>query len=345
MGIRGLNTCIQTVCPSSITHVNWTSLNNKRIGVDIQCFLYRAIANQLCPLKILAEQIVNFRKLNLTPIYVFDGKPPTEKSAVVTKRKTERTNATELCAKLRSSLESITDAKQREKILNQIKELESKNPSISYETKNEIKQFLYASGTLFVTAISEADSLLAYLFKRDIVDLIATFDLDLIPRGTHIIVPTNINNPPGSQWLYYDYNTIIKGLGLTETRFVELCVLMGSDYTQELAIVPWVIAHSSIRAGLSLRTIWERHTFCNWRKINPTNSTDIDLLKLTKAMHLLLGTNDTLETLVEHDQRDKLTNISKNNEQQALCKFKKLYDSWPDEWWSYLGITEIHTPV
>lgn len=338
MGIRGLNTCLHTTTPSSIKNVDWATLESKRVGVDIQCFLYRAISNQLCPLKIIAEQICCFRKQHITPIYVFDGKPPTEKTTVVSKRKTDRNTAVEMCKKLRLTLESTIDLDERSSLLRQISIIESKNPSISYETKNMIKQFLYATGVLFVTATSEADGLLAYLYKRNHIDVVATFDFDLIPRGANIIIPNNISNPPGTQWSYYDYSAIKKGLGLNDSQFIDLCVLMGSDYTPELTIVPWASALSSIRSGLSIRTIWERHTFSSWRRIDNTQNTNDDLLKLAKAKEILLGLTDTFESLLEQEQIDKFTNMVKIDEQVALRGFKKLNSTWPETWWINLGL-------
>lgn len=341
MGIRGLNTCLHTSTPSSITNVDWAVLNNKRVGVDIQCFLYRAIATQLCPLKIIAEQIVKFRKLGITPVYVFDGKPPAEKNTVVSKRRTDRNAAAEMCKKLRLTLESIMDDDARSTLLKQITEIEAKNPSITYETKNEIKKFLYATGALFVTAVSEADGLLAYLFKRGLIDIVATFDFDLIPRGTNVMIPSNIANPPGTQWSYYDFANIKKGLRLDDSQFIDLCVLMGSDYTPDLAIVPWAIALNSIRSGLSMRTIWERHTFSSWRRVNTSNTTDEDLLKLAKAKEILLGLTDTFESLLEQEQIDKFTNIVKIDEQASLQEFKKLNSSWDEDWWTPLGLIAV----
>jgi flap endonuclease-1 len=338
MGIRGLNTCIQTIAPNSIQNIDWKSLEYKRIGIDIQCFIYRAIANKLDPLVIIAEQIVNFRKLNITPIYIFDGKPPVEKDIVVSKRRTERNNALEMCKNLRDNLEKEVDSNVRYNLLQQICELEAKFPSISYERKNEIKKFMYAVGVLFVTAISEADNLLAYLYKRRIIDVVATFDLDFLPRGTDIIVPKNIKHPPGTNWSYYDYSLIETLLGLNNSQFIDLCVLMGSDYTSELTIVPWNTALNSIKSGYSMRNIWERHTFSNWRRIDKNNNTDDDLLKLKKAKDILMGIDDSFETLLEPEQILKFTNNSENNEQDTMMEFKKKYSHWNIEWWPLLGL-------
>ena len=338
MGIRGLNTCLQTSATSSIKNVDWSSFSSKRIGVDIQCFLYRAIANQLCPLTVIAEQIVKFRQNNITPIYVFDGKPPVEKDTVIIKRRTDRNAALELCKKLRQDLEKTTDSILKESLLKQIQDLESKNPSISFESKNEIKKFMYTVGVLFVNATSEADSLLAYLFKRGIIDAVATFDLDLLPRGTNVMVPKNIKNSPGTAWSYYDYSVIKRSLCLNDSQFVELCVLMGSDYTPDLAIVPWSTALNSIRSGISLRNIWERHTFSSWRRVDTVNTTDIDMKKLLRAKNLLLGIDDVLETLLEPDQIAKIAKVELNNEEDSFVEFKKLYSTWDNDWWHWLGM-------
>jgi len=335
MGIRGLNTCISRTVSEHVKPVIWKSLKKGRLGIDINCFLYRALASHLSPLKIIAEQIVKFKQLGITPIYVFDGRPPLEKDLVVVKRKADRLEALALKDKLKGSLLLATDEKQRDSLLKQIHDLESLNPVLTYEVRDEIKKFFYATGTMFVTALAEADSLLAYWYKRGVIDGVVSFDLDFLPRGSVLLVPKQIDQAPGDSWLYYDPVFIRRGLRLNEIEFVDFCVLLGSDYTPNLPIVPWKTALHSIQSKESISAIWARHTFSNWRRTDSKNNMVSDLELLLKARDILLGSDERPDTLMEDCQWAKWNGGSKK-EPALLKEFSITYSDWPASWWSSL---------
>jgi 5'-3' exonuclease len=332
MGIRGLHICIKKTIPDVITPVVWSSYSNSRIGIDIQCFLYRAISRGESPLKVIAEQIVYFRKHNINVIYVFDGKPPTEKDGVNDKRFIERKEAIDKCASLRQLLEIENDRLKREILEKEIHDLEMKYPSLSYEVKDEVKKFLFATGTMFICANCEADTLLAYWFRRNIIDAVASYDYDFIARGCLLLVPKNTD---WDQWDVYNPITIRKSLGLSESRFMDLCVLMGSDYTPGLPIVPWKSALHALQHGDSIDVIWARHTFSNWRQIDMKKKLQLEVDVLTKAKRILGGEDDIPEAMMESIQWEKWNAGSKDSEPASLNEFKKTYSNWNTEWWQH----------
>jgi flap endonuclease-1 len=336
MGIRGLNTCITRTTPGSIKSVRWADFMDSVIGIDITCFLYRAISSHINPVDVIAEQIVKFKSLKIKPIYVFDGKAPSEKDSVVIKRRNERADALELCSKLKESLKNESDVEIIKELQRKINEIEEKNPVLTYEIKDEIKRFLYITGTTFVTASGEADSLLAYMFKRDIIDAVISLDLDFIARGALLLVPKNIHVSPGETWNQYDPILIRNGLRLSETRFLDLCVLIGSDYTPELAIVPWKTALKSLLSNESITDIWSRHTFCNWRKTDTNIMLINDVIKLNKAKVILSGENDNAENLLDSEQWQRCF-VSAAAEPEGLVKLKKTYAHWDSSWWAALS--------
>lgn len=331
MGIRGLNTCINRTIPEQVKPVIWKLLKKSRLGIDINCFLYRALASHLCPVKVIAEQLANFRKHGISPVYVFDGKAPSEKDLVILKRKTDRRDALTLKTRLQEALLVEDDLKIRESISKQIHDLEAQNPVLTYEVRDEIKKLLYATGTMFVTALAEADSLLAYWNKRGIIDAVLSFDLDFLARGSVLLVPSKIEETVGGTWSYYDPLAIRRGLGLSESEFVDFCVLLGSDYTPNLPIVPWKMALLSIQCKESLSSIWARHTFSNWRRADSNDSMDSDLLLLLKAKTILQGNDENPETLMDKSQWLKWTTVCKN-EPVLLKEFQTQYSDWPNEW-------------
>lgn len=332
MGIRGLHTCLVKTTPDCIQTVDWSEWSGKRLGIDIQCFLYRAIANHMSPLKVIANQIAHFKQLNITPVYVFDGKAPTEKDTVMQKRRSDRHDANEMCESLRQSLIHETNPEIRESVSVKIRDLESQFPTLTYEIKDEVKKFLYATGTMFICPSCEADTILAYWFRRSVLDAIISFDLDFLPRQSRLLVPNHISSL--NSWSDYNPVDICRALRMSQLQFVEFCALLGSDYTPELPIVPWKSALHSIQKKESLATIWSRHTFNNWRQSNSNEKFQAELDMFTKAVLILNGELDDPACLMEGVQWAKWNAGSQEPETLTLDEFHRKYDDWNSEWWA-----------
>jgi len=337
MGIRGLHTCLVNTIPEIIQDFDWQTWKNKRIGIDIQCFLYRSIAEQLNPLTIIASQIAAFKKLEIQPIYIFDGKPPSEKESIINKRKSDRIDALEQCERLKHEMENEDDEIIRESIRIKINEIESKFPNLTYKMKTEIKQFLYATGTMFICPSCEADTLLAYWYRRKVIDGIVSFDLDFIARDCELIVPKSVSSEVGSgkrEWKYYNPALIRKKLHLCEDKFLSLCVLMGSDYTPSLTIVPWKRALHSLQKNKSLEEIWQTFTSMNWRKANNCEKIRFEIEMFQKAKVILNGSEDSSSCLMESVQWTKWNEGFQKPEIATLKSFRETYgNTWNCDWW------------
>jgi flap endonuclease-1 len=334
MGIRGLHICIKKTCPLAVPTVKWADWTGCRIGIDIQCFLYRALSRGESPLEAIASQIVFFKNAGINIIYIFDGKPPKEKDVVNDKRSLDRRQAIDKCGDLKAALAKELDAEKRVALEAEIRTLESRFPSLTYEMKDEIKKFLYASGTMFICANCEADTLLAYWYRRGVIDAVASHDYDFVARGCRLLAPAT-----GRQLdQYEDYNPekIWRALRLSEAQFVDMCVLLGSDYTPGLPIVPWKSALTAFQHGDTMEMIWARHTFSNWRQVNMKEKLMADILILNKARRILCGDDDIPETMMEDIQWTKWSAGQQKAEPQALTEFKKTYSDWNQAWWSVL---------
>lgn len=86
MGIRALNKFLQAKCKSSIKSIHLSELSGKKIAVDISIYLYKYISENAL-LENLYLMISIFRENNIIPIFIFDGKPPTEKNDTIASRK------------------------------------------------------------------------------------------------------------------------------------------------------------------------------------------------------------------------------------------------------------------
>ena len=100
MGIRSLTSLIKQKSPGSIQTSALYSLSGKTVAIDTSIFLYKSLANyrhngeylRNKDGKIVSHMIGIFYKtiqylaVGITPIYIFDGKPPIEKREVLDKR-------------------------------------------------------------------------------------------------------------------------------------------------------------------------------------------------------------------------------------------------------------------
>ena len=106
MGIRMLNKFLQDKCKNSITRINLSDLAGKKIAVDISIYLYKFLSENAL-LENLYLMISIFREHDITPIFVFDGKPPVEKNDTIAYRKKTKTTAREEYYRLKQILETI----------------------------------------------------------------------------------------------------------------------------------------------------------------------------------------------------------------------------------------------
>ena len=104
MGIRNLNKYLRDQCPDSIRVLNMADLDGKRIAVDISIYLYKYEGDNML-LENMYLMLSIFRHHNITPIFIFDGKPPPEKKELLMKRKEDKKEAQQEYNKLQKILE------------------------------------------------------------------------------------------------------------------------------------------------------------------------------------------------------------------------------------------------
>ena len=88
MGVRLLQTFLDSLKNENVKQIHLRELNGKKIAVDISIYLYRfKTTNQLLENIYLMCSI--FRYYNIHPIFVFDGKPDEYKREILEKRYSE----------------------------------------------------------------------------------------------------------------------------------------------------------------------------------------------------------------------------------------------------------------
>ena len=91
MGIKSLNKFIKTRCFDCLSKITLSELTNRQIVIDASIYMYKFISDDT-----LIENMylmVSLFKNNITPIFVFDGKPPAEKQEIINERQIKKAEA------------------------------------------------------------------------------------------------------------------------------------------------------------------------------------------------------------------------------------------------------------
>ena len=85
MGIKDLNKIVRSYCKKSTKIISLKELSGKTIVIDISIYLYR-FAKENTLIENIFLMISIFHYYHITPIFVFDGKPPIEKRDLLIQR-------------------------------------------------------------------------------------------------------------------------------------------------------------------------------------------------------------------------------------------------------------------
>lgn len=315
MGIRGLSGWIHWAAEKAVIPPDWEKWRGKRIGIDILGFLYKAKALKISPYVYVARLVLACRQLSITPVAIFDGRPPDEKKVALQHRSSVRQVSDTKKKILENDLYTVPmNTKQRAVVEKTLKTLTLNTTYLTSEERDIVKQIFYACGVLSLNASGEADNVLAYFAKRDMFDAVISNDLDLLARGVeHLLVPDSFAFPgQSSGWTYYSLSNILKTVNFTYTQFLEMCVIMGSDYTVGLKSLQYRSAYWSIKYMGTLDAA--------------AKSLGITALEPYKIAYAILnGENDTPEKLMGEKQWDKWSAGKPVSELESLTVFRKCY--------------------
>ena len=229
MGIRYLNNYLREKCPNSINVMHMSNLSGKKIAVDISIYLYKYEADDVL-LENMYQMVSIFRYYNITPIFIFDGKPPPEKRALLNKRKEDKKVAQQEYDTLKNSLENNTacDDSEKQDIINTMDQLKKQFVNINRDKIELIKSLIRAYGLTYYDAPGEADELCALLVLKKIVWACLSEDMDMFVYGCSRVLRyfSLINHTI----VLYNMKAILEDLSMSQTEFKEACVLSGTDY-------------------------------------------------------------------------------------------------------------------
>lgn len=211
---------------------NCNDYKYEKVAIDISIILYKviiAIRNSGADLMNKKGEIVShilglfnktiyLLKLNIIPIYVFDGKSPDLKSKVIEERK-------EIKKKAWEKLEGDISETDRIKYF-------KRTVSISKKQLDECKILLKLMGIPYIEAPEEADAQCAWLVKNKLADGVLTEDMDILTFGADKIY-RNLGSFK-KETLEIKLDNILNKIDLNYDQFIDLCILFGCDYCDRI---------------------------------------------------------------------------------------------------------------
>ena len=257
MGIKGLTQLVKKNSPESITHVGLYKMKDKRVAIDTSIFLYKSLMNvrskgdylrnsegkvvsHIQGLYYKTNQLLTF---GITPIYIFDGKPPVEKSECIKERNKK---ANECKEKIKN-----TDNPEEKK------NLEKGTIRIKKEYIDDLKNLFSLMGVSYIHADGEAEAYASELCRLGFVDSVMTEDMDTLSYGCPLLLRSCIDKSIKRPEIVtiFNFEKIIQDFKLNHDEFIDMCILCGCDYCPTIPKVGPVRALKYIQKYKSIENL------------------------------------------------------------------------------------------
>jgi flap endonuclease-1 len=249
-----------------IREVELKSLHGRKIAIDASMAIYQfliavrtggagnaatmltnADGETTSHIQGMFNRTIRFLSEGLKPVFVFDGKPPQFKSGELQKRREKREKAQV----------SLVKAQEEGNVEEQDKHSKRLVRAGTKENQ-ECQKLLQLMGVPVVLAPCEAEAQAASLAKAGLVYATGTEDMDALTFATPVLVrKMTFANNSKSMVQTISYAKAVEGLGLTHAQFVDLCILLGCDYTDSIKGVGPKTALKLIREHGSIEKILE----------------------------------------------------------------------------------------
>lgn len=231
MGIKYLNKFLrENVSKNAIKCIPISELSGKKIAVDISIYMFKFVGESSL-VESMYIMLSLFRHYKITPIFVFDGKPPAEKKELLIQRRENRKEAENEFNSLKQTLDLNPNMEEtdRQEIYTNMDQLKKQFIVLTKQDIQTTKDLIISFGATYYDAHGEADELCALLVHRKKVWGCLSEDTDMFVYGCENVLRyfSLLNH----RVVLYNTKKILTELKITQDEFRELCVLSGTDYS------------------------------------------------------------------------------------------------------------------
>lgn len=257
MGIKNFSTLLKDKAASAFLKMDIEEFYGKRIAIDLNNIMYRYFSSylkeeiyqtDLIHENVNREKVVNkwihgiidfgllFLEHGITPIFVLDGNTRKEKEDTKQKRISEKKKARdasqELLLKIRNS-KSLFDINSND--LAELRKHMSKDVSLKMEEVEALRQSLTEFQFPILDAEYDSEQLCCSLAIEGKVEGVFSTDMDCLVYGTpYLITDFDKENRESLKLNVISLAETLKSLDLTHKSFVDLCIMCGCDFNQNI---------------------------------------------------------------------------------------------------------------
>jgi len=339
MGIKNLKVILNQKCQPAINNRKLDSYRGMILGIDISIFLYKYLYNNDDHIEGLTRLTLRLLKNHITPVFIFDGKPPVEKNETLQTRRDKRDflnvkkNLIENCINFdknnfdefkknimeyiekNDNLYNISDEEIKSLFEKSVEDLEEDSEKLKkkiiYVTQKHIessKNLFDLFGIPYIHAPCEAESLLAILCKKNIIDGCISEDTDILANGGFLFLRNF--NADKNNIEEYCLEGILNSLELTYDEFIDMCILCGCDYTTKIYGMGSITAYKIIFKYKNIENFIQN----NQKFVIPENFDYIKARELFKnPIDSTIFNNIIINTKMVKPDIEKLKNFLKNS--------------------------------
>ena len=332
MGIKSLTKLIKENAKDSIETKKLYQLSGKKVAIDISIFIYQYLMNVRHNNELLTNdkgkvtshisgifyKTVNYLTLGIEPIYVFDGKPPDNKSDVIKERNKKAENAKK---------KLMTSSDEKDKI-----KYEKLSVRMNKGHIDDIKILLNLMGIKYIQdKEGEAEAIASELCRIGYVDYVVTEDMDALVYGCPRMIRNNLDKSIKGKDIVTEITLekIIKSLNISHDKFIELCVICGCDYCDNIPKIGIVKALKIIKEYENIEDFIDKNKTYNIpEKYLDKYNKSIEIFNLYKNKYNniedipIFNSNPNFSKLINYLVID--CNISEKRVHSAIKKIQKV---------------------
>lgn len=230
MGIKNLNRFIldnckrQTVCKKSLKY-----FENKTVVIDTSIYMYKYVA-QNALIENFYFMMTLFKEYKITPLFVFDGKPPPEKRELLKERSELKRTAEAKYNEIKADIEknnNMTNEMKNELVI-EMDCLKTQFVRLNWSDIQTVKQLIQSYGLVYYNASGESDRLCVEMVMTGKAWACLSDDMDMLvygcPRVMRHLSLMNCNV------VFYDLKPILAELDMDMKTFRQIAVISGTDY-------------------------------------------------------------------------------------------------------------------
>ena len=292
MGIPKLNSYLMNHCSKhSIDKKHLSLFEGKTLVIDSSIYLYKFAATK-CIIESLYQMICTFKHYNITPIFIFDGKPPDEKKPLIYKRNDMKNDAETKLNIAEEEYEILykmdnknrEDFKKLDALLIKINNLKKQCVRVSWTDTEKARRLLTLCNVEYYNAEGEADELCVQMVLSKKAWACMSDDMDMFVYGcTRVMRGLSLYN---HTVMFYNINGILRDLDLHMTEFRKIAVISGTDYNIDNSIdIVDVLKNFDVYKKTSVSNVDFYEWYSNLKKIT------FDYDKLTNIYNIFCITN------------------------------------------------------